>query len=502
MKDQIYSLYDLFAARAAEQGETPAFISTNETVSYDQFLQRVDALAAGFHQRGLAKGDRVATLAKNSITHFAALVACTRLGAVGFPVNWRLASNELKQAIDLVRPAGLLIEQEFYASLSEIDLGAIKFKGVLEEGKVAEFVPVEEMQSDVGIPGLSIRQDDPAVIIATAAVAGVPRGAVLTHGNLISVSRMFTKTYHMSENDRYLGVLPFFHIAGLENLFVMAMAGGASVILPGFDAALGNQLMEEHKISSITTFPPMLEKLIEAREQSGTDWKHLKVCFGILNPPEVIQQYLNLERGEYWTGYGQTETTGIATLVNFEDKPGSAGKVVDGLEMRIVDDLDQEVPAGQPGEIVVRGNLVFAGYWRDEAASAYAARGGWHHTGDLGKVDEDGYLYYVGRKPEKELIKSGGENIYPAEVETAIRMLPEVAEVCVIGVPDEKWGETVKAVVELEAGKQLDEEQLLEGIKGHLANYKKPRVVEFVPQLPRDDSGNIDRHQVKADHGA
>ena len=159
------------------------------------------------------------------------------------------------------------------------------------------------------------------------------------------------------------------------------------------------------------------------------------------------------------------------------------------------------MPPNQPGEIAVRGNLVFAHYWQDEEASAYASRGGWHHTGDMGKVDEDGFLYYVGRKPEKELIKSGGENIYPAEVEAAIRRLPQVADVCVIGVPDERWGETVKAVVELAAGQRLDAGQLLAGISEHLAAFKKPKLVEFVDKLPRDSQGKIDRQRVKSDHG-
>ena len=255
MKGEINSLYDLFAVRAADRGEAAAFISTERTVSYADFLRQVDALAAGFHQRGLAKGDRVATLAKNSILHFAALVACTRLGAVVFPANWRLASSELKQAVDLIDPAALLIEAEFHGSLSEIDLSRFKIKGLLGEGSISAFVSVEEMQSDMALPFLSLNQDDPAVVIATAAVGGVPRGAVLTHGNLISVSRMFTNTYNLSETDRYLGVLPLFHIAGLEYLVVMAMAGGASVILPGFDAALGDQMMDAHQVSLITTFP-------------------------------------------------------------------------------------------------------------------------------------------------------------------------------------------------------------------------------------------------------
>jgi len=503
MKDRLNNLYDLFAAHAETNRDSAAFISADSTVSFGEFVQQVDRLAAGLHSHGLGKGDRLATVAKNSISHIAVLIACARLGAVAFPVNWRLASNELAMALGMVRPSALFIENDFYSALSDSELGQIKIKGVFgtETPSDTDWLLFEEFQSEHQPPEVSVSPNDPAVIIATAAVAGIPRGAVLTHGNLLSVSQMFASSYHLSKDDRGLGVLPLFHIAGYENVFVNAMAGGASVILPGFDAKLCSQMMDEHRISSITTFPPMLEALMAAREETGGNWENLRLCWGILNPPEVVQQFLSLNRGEYWTGYGQTETTGIATLINVLEKPGSAGKVVNGLDLRIVNDIDQDVPVGEPGEIVVKGNLVFSHYWGDEEATAYAARGGWHHTGDLGRLDEEGYLYYVGRKPEKELIKSGGENIYPAEVEAAIRQLPAVAEVCVIGVPDEKWGETVKAVVQLAEGEKLDESQLLAGIAEHLAAYKKPRLIQFVDQLPRDQTGMIDRVKVKAEFG-
>jgi acyl-CoA synthetase (AMP-forming)/AMP-acid ligase II len=501
MKDQIDSLYGLFAQRAETQADDPAFFSPESTFSYAEFLHLVDEIAAGLHQQGLGKGDRVATIAKNSISHFAALVASTRLGAIVFPVNWRLASNELEQALNLVEPTALFIEPEFYTSFSDNALNKIRIKVLFGEEVFSGFTVFDEILSPKDLPSVPVQQEDPAVIIATAAVAGLPRGAVLTHGNLLAVSRMFRNAFHLTTSDRYLGVLPLFHIAGLEYLIVTAMSGGASVILPGFDADLGNQLIEQQRVSLLVTFPPMLENLIAAKEQSGADWKNLRFCWGILNPPEVVQKYLSLERGEYWTGYGQTETTGIATLGNYQEKPGSAGRVVAGLELRIVDDDDQTLPPNQPGEIAVRGNLVFAQYWGDEEASAYAARGGWHHTGDMGKVDENGYLYYVGRKPEKELIKSGGENIYPAEVEAAIRKLSQVSDVCVIGIPDDRWGETVKAVVELVPDQQLDAGQLQDGISEHLAAYKKPRVVEFVDHIPRDKQGKIDRLQVKEKFG-
>lgn len=501
MTDQFNTLYSLFAQRAQTHANDPAFISPDSTLTYAQFLQQVDAIAAGLLQQGLAKGDRVATLAKNSISHFAVLVASTRLGAIVFPVNWRLASTELKQVVELIEPTALFIESEFHPSLSEVDLQTIRIKVLFEEQAQPGFIALKHALAEGELPPDSCGREDPAVIIATAAVAGLPRGAVLTHGNLLSVGRMFGNAYQLSISDRYLGVLPLFHIAGLEYLVVMAVVGGSSVILPGFDAEHGNLLIDEHQISLIVTFPPMLDNLMAARQASGSGWKSLRVCWGILNPPEVVQRYLDLGCGDYWTGYGQTETTGIATLGNYQDNPRSAGRVVDGLQMRIVDDDDHPLPPNQPGEIAVRGNLVFAHYWQDEEASAYASRGGWHHTGDMGKVDEDGFLYYVGRKPEKELIKSGGENIYPAEVEAAIRRLPQVADVCVIGVPDERWGETVKAVVELAAGQRLDASQLLAGISEHLAAFKKPKLVEFVDKLPRDSQGKIDRQRVKSDHG-
>ncbi|MEN8240802.1 MAG: AMP-binding protein [Chloroflexota bacterium] len=501
MNEQINNLYELFTHRAAEMGDQPAFFSPEGEFSYAQFLGKVDAVAAGLAANGVVKGDRVATVALNSVIHFAALVACAKVGAVAFPANWRLSANELKESFGLIEPAVLIVEHQFIPLLADTDLSSIRVKAVWGEDAPEGFILFADLLTGSYQKPESVSEDDPAVIIATAAVAGTPRGAVLSHHNLLSSGRMFGEVFQLSEADRFLAVLPFFHIAGYQLLIVMAIAKGGSVILPGFDPDAGVKLIDQHQVSLIATFPPMLEMLIAAREKNNSNWDGLKVCFGILNPPEIIQQFLALGKGDYWTGYGQAETTGIATLINVLEKPGSAGKVVTGLEMRIVDDLDEDTQIGQPGEISVRGNLIFSGYWRDEEATSYASRNGWHHTGDLGKIDEQGYLYYVGRKPEKELIKSGGENIYPAEVELAIKKLPEVAEVCVIGVPDAQWGETVKAVVELLPGKNLETEALLKGITKYLATFKKPRLIEFVEKLPILESGKLNREEIKEIYG-
>jgi long-chain acyl-CoA synthetase len=206
-------------------------------------------------------------------------------------------------------------------------------------------------------------------------------------------------------------------------------------------------------------------------------------------------------RARFWTGFGQSETSGAITMGPADERPGSAGKSLPQATIRMVDDSDEQVPIGQPGEIVLQGPLVFAGYWRDPDATAFASRNGWHHTGDMGRFDEDGYLYYVGRKPEKELIKSGGENVYPAEVERVILDLPEVVAVCVFGVPDKKYGETVKAVIELNPGDELSADSVQQAVADRIASFKKPRLIEWVETLPRTDSGEVDREQVKANYG-
>jgi long-chain acyl-CoA synthetase len=246
-------------------------------------------------------------------------------------------------------------------------------------------------------------------------------------------------------------------------------------------------------------FPPVLSMFLDAREAGGAHWESLRLVLG-LDAPDVIQRLHAETNAKFWTGFGQSETSGVVTLMAVVEKPGAAGRPLPAARIRCVDELGEDVPVGEPGEIVVQGPLVFLEYWRDPDATDYAFRDGWHHTGDIGKFDGDGYLYYVGRKPEKDLIKSGGENVYPEEVERIIRELPQVSAVSVIGIPDPKWGEAVKAVVELEPGAELTAEEITEAVASRIASYKKPRHVDFVEDLPRDPSGEIDREAVKAAH--
>lgn len=488
-------------------GDAPAVITSGRTVSHRQFLDRVDQLAGGLAARGIAKGDRVCILAQNCLEYLDLYGACARTGAVACPVNWRLSASEVRGVIALADPQMLAVGAGHLAQLESLDLSNLRLRALIGEASADGFIPFADLyHAPLGDPA-DVRDDDPFVIVPTAAVAGLPRGAVLTHRNLLSSGYPLIMALGLTAQDRHLAALPLFHITGLGLSLGMMLVGGANIVMEAFDPARASQWIDEHQATLMADFPPVLTMLLDARRRSsldgaktGAQWQSLRHVVG-LDAPDTIKRLYAETGAKFWTGFGQSETSGVVTLTRVDEKPGSAGRPVALARVRCVNEDDETMPDGQPGEIAVQGPLVFAGYWRDPDATDYAFRNGWHHTGDVGRFDADGYLYYVGRKPEKELIKSGGENIYPAEVERAIRELPEVAAVCVIGVPHPKWGEAVKAVVELEPGQTLAAEQVGAAVAGRIAAYKKPQFVDFVERLPRKENGEIDREAVKAAHG-
>lgn len=501
MNTKYNNLYSMFSSQAQSNADSLAFISGDRKHTFSQFIEKVDSLANGLAAQKLAKGDRVCILANNSLEYVELFIAASKIGIIFFPINWRLSPSEIQDTISYAQPKMLIVSNEFLPQLQDAVLDPEITLVILGNEIPAGFTSFSDLYNQEGDISVDVSLDDPAAIISTAATEGLPRGAVLSNDNFLAIGTQFIESLSLTSKDRALVSFPLFHVSGLIQILQTAALGGLSVIQATFDPADGARLIDEHQLTQIGTFPPMLEMLLDAKEQIGASWESMRVCFGILNSPEVVQRWLTETKAQYWTGYGQTETTGIVTLFNAMDKPGSAGKVVSLLDMRIVNDAGEDVPVGDSGEIAVQGSLVFSGYWRDEDATNYAARFGWHHTGDIGKIDEEGYLYYVGRKPEKDLIKSGGENVYPAEVEHILRQIPEVANVCVIGVPDEKWGEAVKAVVELTKGSSLTADQLIKTVENNIASYKKPQFIDFVEELHRLENGDVDREAVKADHG-
>jgi long-chain acyl-CoA synthetase len=303
-----------------------------------------------------------------------------------------------------------------------------------------------------------------------------------------------------TEREVNLNLLPLFHVAGLFMVTSTFHAGGSSLNISKFEAKEAAKLIQEKGATVFFDFPPILDSIVKAATEEHLDIGSLRAVVG-LGTKEVIEQFQSVSGGSYYAMYGQTETSCLATIGKYNDRPGSAGKVIMLGNVQLVDEHDQPVANGEVGEITVKGPMVFLGYWGLPGDNAYTFREGWHHTGDLGRFDADGFLFYAGRKAEKELIKPGGENVYPAEVEKVILQHPAVAQTVVIGVPDPKWKEGIKAVCQLHAGKSLTAAELIAFVGERIARFKKPQYVEFVSELPLKKDGSPDREAIKSLYG-
>jgi acyl-CoA synthetase (AMP-forming)/AMP-acid ligase II len=494
------TLYDLFQRNASLHGDRPALEDNRGQMSYRELADRTAVLARALSRHGLTKGDRVAILANNSEAYFLVMGAAACLGAILVPLNWRLAVEELHHIITDAEPAWIFFDEAHAASIAQLgDLPGFPANQTPLETLPAFMATAPDAVTGDG-QAFSVAGDDAYCLIYTAAVEGRARGAVLSHHNFIYSNIQTIATLGLSDRDTYLNMLPLFHITGLNLALSVMHAGGLNVIMDRFDPALALEWTEKARVSLLGSFPPILSKLMEAHDQKPSDLSSLRHVLG-LDHPDAIAAFEQRAGCRFWTLYGQTETSGFVTLSPVSENPGSAGRQGLLTKFRIVDEQDKDVPIGDTGEIIVRGPLVFLGFWQQKAYNERIFRNGWHHTGDLGSLDEKGALWFKGRKPEKELIKPGGENVYPAEVEAAVMAHDAVADVAVIGVPDPKFGEGVKAVCVLKTGRTLSAEDLAAFVAPRIARYKKPRYVEFVDQLPKQADGATDRNQVKALYG-
>ena len=497
-----YTLYSVIKHNALVYRNRAAWICGDQGITHNEFLARVDRLACGLLGMGVEKGDRIGVLAENSLEFIYLYGASAKIGAVMLPINWRLSPEEVEYIIADGSPKIVFAGSGFREMIVPIMHRCSfveKWCAIGEGGE--DFVSFNDLMENSGAcPEIDVDADAPYLIIHTAAVGGRPRGATLSQKNLIVSNLLAICALDLSYEDCSLCALPLFHIAGLGISLGIMQAGGTSVILPRFDPHLALQHIQEDKATVFIEFPPMLATMFEKVSEEKYDLSSLKTVMG-MEPPDMIKKGQEITGATFWTGYGQSETAGIICYAPYFERLGSAGLPGFMADVEIADDSGKIVATGGSGEIVVRGPVVFKGYWNLKEDNKHTFRDGWHHTGDMGRFDTDGYLWYEGRKPEKELIKPGGENVYPSEVEKAILEHVDVSEVSVIGVPDKKWGEAIKAVCVLKEGKTLDAETLIEFVASKIARYKKPRYVVYVSSLPKTKKGQVDRNQVKKDHG-
>ncbi len=500
-----YTVYDLINRNAVCYKNLQAWLEVDDqrTLSFSGVKQQVDRLATGLQQAGIQKGDRLGVLGKNSLEYFLLYGAAAALGAVILPINWRLSAEEVVFNLNDGTPKLLFVDPEYQAMIGPAKdrLPSVKryFNLKPPGGQFDHFNDL--LKSSAGFQPAEVSDADGLVIIHTAAVAGRPRGALLSHRNFISANAHLNLLMHVSPADVHLNLLPLFHVGGLFMATMSFHAGALNVNMSKFDAAQAVELIAEKKVTVLFDFAPIMSSILEQQARTGKDIRSLRHVIGI-EAPETIEKYQQQIGGTFYVMYGQTETSAIATLGRYSDRPGSAGQTIPLADVKLVDDNERTVPAGEVGEIAVKGPMVFNGYWNLPDDTAHALRDGWHHTGDLGRFDEDGFLFYAGRKPEKELIKPGGENVYPAEVEKAILEHPAVEMTVVFGVPDPKWKEGIKAVCQLKPGQKLAARDLTKFVGERIASYKKPQYVEFVAQMPLLANGSPDRVKVKEQYGA
>lgn len=499
-----YTFYDLINRNAVCFNERPAWFEVDDqrTLTFAEYKEQVDQLAGGLQKIGVKKGDRIGVLGKNSLEYFLLYGASAALGAILVVINWRLSAEEALFNLNDCQPKLLFVDAEFQEMIAGVKKKLSSVKHYFNLKRPGD--NFTEFNTLLAGPGefefIDVATDDGWVVIHTAAVAGRPRGALLTHGNLIGANISLNLLFNLSAEDVHLNLLPLFHIGGLSIATAGFHAGAVNVNMSKFDAQQAVDLINEKRVTFLYDFSPILSSILDAYEKTGKDITSLQAVIGIENP-ETIERYQKLIGGAFYCVYGQTETSAMSTLGRYNDQPGSAGKTLQLADVRLVDDNDNPVSAGEVGEIAVKGPLVFKGYWNLPEDTAYAFRGGWHHTGDLGRFDEDGFLWYEGRKAEKELIKPGGENVYPAEVESAILEHPAIDKTVVFGVPDPIWKEGIKAVCILKEGQKLDSRGLIAFVSQRIASYKKPRYVEFVSEFPLLEDGSPDRAQIKELYG-
>ena len=484
---------------AAEFAQRPAIITEHQTLSYRQLAGTARALAAGLEEIGVQRGDRIALLLPNSPQFVISYLSVIALGGLVVPLHCQLSVEEAGYILDNAEAKGLISLAQFAPMVAQLWQQVPSLSTVILEGesKLKDAVGLEQLISDYTDQPLHsdmAKRDDPAAIIYTSGTTGRPKGAVLSHGNLLANARSCLDFIGVTSEDRFLAVLPLFHSFGATICMILPLIAGAGIVLQTSFAPL--QVLEaiaNHRVTIFPGVPSMFVVLVRGKTDQEYDLSSLRLCIsgGAPLPTEVLTSFRERYDVPLVEGYGPTEASPVVS-VNPPDglqKPGSVGVPIPGVQVRITDAAGNELPSGEVGEITVAGDNVMLGYWNNLEATAATVRDGWLYTGDLGKLDGDGYLYVVGRK--KDLIIVGGTNVYPREVEVVIAQMPQVSEVAVVGVPDALRGERIKAVVVLTEEAQLTYEQLLTYCRQHLAAFKVPHMVEFRDSLPKSHLGKV-----------
>lgn len=505
-------LHDCLEYHAREHPDTDFAVLGERRISYREANAEANRLANAFVSVGLEKGDRIALLSRNSIEYPLLFYAASKAGVVPVALNYRMAAPEWVYVINDAQ-AKMLITSAAYVGIVD------GFRGEL--GTVERFIAIDAdgpegwdnyrrwvAEQPPAPPDRVVTDDDDVYQMYTSGTTGHPKGAVLTHGAVTSQFAQISMAYSGTPGGRTLVVVPLYHAAAAVTAFVTVCLGGCLYIQEDFNPLEVVRALSEERITYATLVPAMIQACLVFVPDIG-ERRYDSLCYVTYGASpiaeETLRRAVDAFKCEFVQAYGMTETTAVVSHLlpadherALKEKPElllSAGRPLVGTELRVVDENDNPVPNGTIGEIITRGPQLMRGYWNLPDESAEVLRGGWMHTGDAGVLDDEGYVYVQDRV--KDMIVSGGENVYPRVVEEVLFKHPAVADAAVIGVPDEQWGETVKAIVVLRGEASATEEEIIDFCRDKLGGYERPRSVDFINALPRNPSGKVLKRQLR-----
>jgi len=491
------NLASIVTESAARLPDSPAVRLGGAGLSYAELDERSARLAALLRDKGLQPGDRVGVMLPNVLEFPISYYGALRAGGIAVPMNVLLKRREIAFYLE---DSGAKLLLAWHGFAAEARDGAADAGAELTEVEpesfaalLAEHEPTPEL-AETG-------EDDTAVILYTSGTTGKPKGAELTHHNLHRNADVSSRTTcEIEAGDVVFGGLPLFHSFGQTvSMNASLMVGACLTLVPRFDPAEALETIQRDGVTHFYGVPTMYGALLHHPERESYDTSTLRQCItgGASMPVEVLRGFEEAFGAIVLEGYGLSETSPVSSSnhPDQERKPGSIGTPLEGVEMKVVDEDDNEVARGEVGEIVIRGHNIMKGYWQRPDATAEAMRGGWFHSGDMARIDEEGYFYIVDRK--KDLIIRGGYNVYPREVEEVLYEHPKIREAAVLGVPHDEWGEEIGAAVVLHEGEELDPGEVSAYVKERIAAYKYPRIVWFLDELPKGPTGKILKREIE-----
>lgn len=493
-----------FDARNYPQKE--ALVCGETRLTYAELNNRVNSLANGLLKFGVKKGDTVAIMLQNCSEYIEIYFALAKIGAVAVPLNFMYKGLGLKFLMDNADVKMLFLEEKTRGEIEKIrdNLSKAQPQGYIFVGSDTplDYIPYEDLATGYSTeePGILVDENDDLLILYSSGTTGLPKGIVLTHRTRLTYYHWCGLQYGMRFQDAHLINTPLYHNMACFLSISQFYTGGKVVIMRKFDARETLASIDLEKVTGIFMVPTQYNIIMELPDKERYDVSSLKwlLTAGAPLPTKTKKFILEFFKCELHDMYGLTETGPFTNMCHHlePERVRCVGLPFFHMEMRVVDDRGNDLPTGEIGEIVARGPLLLRTYYKNEKAYNEAMRDGWFYTGDLGRVDEEGYLYLVDRK--KDMICSGGVNIYPSDIEAILNAHPKILESAVVGVPDPKWGEALKAIITLREGRQMPEEEVIQYCKANLAGYQVPKSVDFVRSLPRNPSGKILKRELRA----